>query len=89
MLVSRIGPRLQPGTRSYSRSWIRDGAMMSEALLQLGQQELAASYFDWFAPYQFETGKVPCCVDARGADPDRLGGRLRAAHHRAVRRPGR
>src|SRR6185295_4101885 len=69
ILMSRDGPMLRPGTRSYARSWIRDGAMMSEALLQLGQQELAASYFDWFAPYQFETGKVPCCVDARGADP--------------------
>jgi hypothetical protein len=69
ILMSRDGPMLRPGTRSYARSWIRDGAMMSEALLQLGQQEAAESYFDWFAPYQFETGKVPCCVDARGADP--------------------
>ena len=31
MLISRVGPRLQPGTRSYGRSWIRDGAMISEA----------------------------------------------------------
>jgi hypothetical protein len=69
ILISRDGPMLRPGTRSYARSWIRDGAMMSEALLQLGQAEVAASYFDWFAPYQFETGNVPCCVDARGADP--------------------
>ena len=23
----------------------------------------------WYAPYQFANGKVPCCVDARGADP--------------------
>ncbi|HVK50238.1 MAG TPA: discoidin domain-containing protein, partial [Pseudoxanthomonas sp.] len=39
MLISRIGPRLQPGTRSYSRSWIRDGAMISEGLLRLGRDE--------------------------------------------------
>src|SRR4029079_16451787 len=23
----------------------------------------------WYAPHQFENGKVPCCIDARGADP--------------------
>src|SRR5690606_9162047 len=37
MLVSRVGPRLQPGTRSYARSWIRDGAMISEGLLRMGR----------------------------------------------------
>ena len=26
-------------------------------------------YIDWFAPHQFADGKVPCCVDHRGADP--------------------
>lgn len=69
ILLSRDGPLLRPGTRSYARSWIRDGAMMSEALLRLGQADVAAAYFDAYAPYQFESGKVPCCVDARGADP--------------------
>ena len=69
MLLSREGPMLRPATRSYARSWIRDGAMMSESLLRLGHTEAAASYFDWYAPYQYPSGKVPCCVDARGADP--------------------
>lgn len=69
ILLSRDGPMLRPGTRSYARSWIRDGAMMSESLLRLGHEATAAAYFDWYAPYQFEGGKVPCCVDARGADP--------------------
>src|SRR5690606_9041651 len=69
MLISRVGPRLQPGTRSYSRSWIRDGAMISEGLLRLGRQEVVREYLEWYAPYQFENGKVPCCVDARGSDP--------------------
>jgi hypothetical protein len=69
MLLSRDGPMLRPGTRSYARSWIRDGAMMSESLLRLGHEATAAAYFDWYAPYQFDGGKVPCCVDARGADP--------------------
>ena len=69
MLISRVGPSLQPGTRSYSRSWIRDGAMISEGLLRLGRSDAVREYVNWYAPYQFENGKVPCCVDARGSDP--------------------
>jgi hypothetical protein len=69
MLISRVGPRLQPGTRSYARAWIRDGAMISEGLLRLGQPEVAEQFLRWYAPYQFASGKVPCCVDDRGSDP--------------------
>ena len=69
MLISRIGPRLQPGTRSYARSWIRDGAMISEGLLRMGRPEVVRDYVEWYAPFQFENGKVPCCVDDRGSDP--------------------
>src|SRR5580692_9532577 len=29
ILITRRGPALQPGPRRYTRSWIRDGAMMS------------------------------------------------------------
>jgi hypothetical protein len=69
VLVTRDGPVLRPGTRSYARSWIRDGAMMAESLLRLGHPEVAADYLRWYAPHQFASGKVPCCVDERGADP--------------------
>ena len=69
MLISRIGPRLQPGTRSYARSWIRDGAMISEGLLRMGRDEVVRDYVGFYAPYQFENGMVPCCVDDRGSDP--------------------
>ena len=69
ILMTRDGPVLRPGTRSYDRSWIRDGAMISESLLRLGYANIAADYLRWFAPHQFENGKVPCCVDSRGADP--------------------
>ncbi len=69
MLISRIGPRLQPGTRSYARSWIRDGAMISEGLLRMGREDVVREYVDWYAPYQFDNGMVPCCVDDRGSDP--------------------
>jgi hypothetical protein len=69
MLMSRQGPRLQPGTRSYNRSWIRDGAMMAEGLDRLGHADLSADYLRFYAPFVFSDGKVPCCVDQRGADP--------------------
>lgn len=69
ILMSREGAVLKPGTRSYDRSWIRDGAMIAEGLIQLGAVEEAADYLRWFAPYQFDSGKIPCCVDDRGADP--------------------
>ena len=69
MLISRIGPRLQPGTRSYARSWIRDGAMISEGLLRMGREDVVHDYVKFYAPYQFADGKVPCCVDDRGSDP--------------------
>ena len=42
MLISRVGPRLQPGTRSYARAWIRDGAMIGEGLLRLGRERRRA-----------------------------------------------
>lgn len=69
ILMSRDGPALQPGTRSYSRTWVRDGAMMLEGLLRTGHEDVAGEFIRWYAPHQFSNGKVPCCVDARGSDP--------------------
>ena len=69
ILLSRDGAALRPGTRSYARSWIRDGAMIADALLRLGDLSAVRDYVAWYAPHQFADGKVPCCVDARGADP--------------------
>ena len=69
LLITRDGSVLRPGTRSYSRSWIRDGTMISDVLLRLGHPDVAADYLRWYAPHQFASGKIPCCIDARGADP--------------------
>ena len=69
ILVNRSGPALQPGARAYARSWIRDGALSSSALLRLGHADEARDFLRWFAPFQFRNGKVPCCATARGADP--------------------
>ncbi len=69
ILINRDGPALQPGSRAYARSWIRDGALTSAALLGMGYTEEVRQFLQWYAPYQFPDGKVPCCVDGRGADP--------------------
>ncbi len=69
VLILADGPALQPGARSYRRAWIRDGALMSEALLRLGQGEEASAFLSWYGGFQFEDGRIPCCVDRRGADP--------------------
>ena len=69
VLINRDGPAIQPGSRSYERSWIRDGSLTSAALLRLGHYAEVKEFLEWYAGYQFENGKIPCCVDARGSDP--------------------
>jgi hypothetical protein len=69
VLINRDGPRLQPGSRNYERSWIRDGALTSSALVQLGHADAARAFLEWYAPFQLANGGMPCCVDRRGADP--------------------
>jgi hypothetical protein len=69
ILINDHGAQIHPGPRSYARSWIRDGSMIGAALLRLGHPEQVRSFLEWYAPFQFPNGKVPCCVDARGADP--------------------
>lgn len=69
ILVNRDDAAIQPGSRAYARSWIRDAALTSSALLRLGVTEPVREFLEWFAPFQFASGKIPCCVDHRGADP--------------------
>ncbi len=69
IFINRDGPAIQPGSRSYDRSWIRDGALMSAALLRFGDQREVREYIDWYSKFIYPSGKVPCVVDARGADP--------------------
>jgi hypothetical protein len=68
VLVTRSGPALQPGPRRYTRSWIRDGAIMSAALLRMGRTDEVREFIRWYAPHQRADGFVPCCVDGNGPD---------------------
>ncbi|MDZ7309493.1 MAG: hypothetical protein ONB49_20870, partial [candidate division KSB1 bacterium] len=69
ILINRDGPAIQPGSRTYERAWIRDGSLTATALLQTGHAAEVREYLDWYAPHQYPSGKVPCVVDSRGADP--------------------
>jgi hypothetical protein len=69
ILINRDGAGLQPGSRCYERTWIRDGALTSSALLAMGLSDEVRAFLDWFAPFQYDNGKIPCCVDRRGPDP--------------------
>ncbi len=69
ILINRDNVGIQPGSRSYERSWIRDGSLTSSALLKSGIVEEVRDFTDWYASHQYENGKVPCVVDFRGPDP--------------------
>jgi hypothetical protein len=69
ILVNRDKVGIQPGSRSYERSWIRDGALTSSALLKSGIVPEVKDFISWYAAHQYENGKVPCVVDFRGPDP--------------------
>src|SRR5439155_1187459 len=81
--INRDGPAIQPGSRNYARSWIRDGAITSSALLEMGFTPEVRDFLRWYARYQGPDGKVPCCVDRPGAD--RLSGHDTPGAHRQAR----
>ena len=63
------GNAFQPGSRTYERSWMRDGCMTSAAMLNAGFPEVAKLFINWYATFQTDYGKIPAVVDRRGADP--------------------
>ena len=69
ILINMDGPSIQPGSRSYDRSWIRDGSLTSAALLRLAHPEEVKRFIEWYAQHQRPDGYVPCCVGVRGGDP--------------------
>jgi hypothetical protein len=69
ILINKDNSGFQPGSRSYERSWIRDGAMTSSSLLKMGIINEVKEYIEWYSKYQYPNGKIPCVVDTRGPDP--------------------
>jgi GH15 family glucan-1,4-alpha-glucosidase len=70
ILINRAGPAIQPGSRAYARSWIRDGALTSAALLGMGYTEEVRQFLQWYAPLSgWRTAGFPAAWMQRGADP--------------------
>lgn len=69
ILVNKDKLGTQPGSRSYERSWIRDGSLTSSAMMKMGYIDEVKDYIRWYGSYQFPNGKIPCVVDKRGPDP--------------------
>lgn len=69
ILINKDKAGIQPGSRSYERSWIRDGSLTSSALLKSGIVKEVKNFIEWYSAHQYENGKVPCVVDSRGPDP--------------------
>lgn len=69
ILINKDGAAIQPGSRNYDRSWIRDGALTASALLRMGMPSVVREFIEWFAPFQYANGKIPCCASDRGPDP--------------------
>ncbi len=69
ILANRDGAALQPGPRRYARTWIRDAATMSAALLRAGCAAEVRDFISWFAHFQSADGAIPAIVDRSGVDP--------------------
>jgi hypothetical protein len=68
ILINRDGPALHPGPRRYSRSWIRDGALMGAALARVGLSTAGRDFIRWYAGFQAPDGNLPDCADRDGCE---------------------
>jgi hypothetical protein len=69
LLINKDKEFLQPGSRNYQRAWMRDGALMCRALLNMGYTDGIKDFIDLFARNQFSNGKIPAVIDKNGVDP--------------------
>lgn len=73
ILGNMDGLAIQPGSRNYKRSWMRDGGVTSIALLRMGITEPVRRYLDWYAERVQPDGLVPPILNNDGAINDGYG----------------
>jgi len=73
ILINRDGPAIQPGSRNYKRSWIRDGGLTSAALLRMGLFQEVREYLDWYSDRVQPDGWVPPILNNDGTINDGFG----------------
>ncbi|WP_447964623.1 discoidin domain-containing protein [Nitrospira sp. Ecomares 2.1] len=59
ILLNNDGVVIQPGARSYNRTWMRDGAIISSTLMRLGFFEEVRGFLNWYAERVEPDGLVP------------------------------
>ncbi len=69
LLINKDKDTLHPGSRNYQRAWMRDGALMCRALLNMGYTKGIEDFIEIFAKNQFSDGKIPAIIDVNGVDP--------------------
>lgn len=68
ILINKDGAAVQPGSRNYKRTWMRDGAEIAVALMRTGHLQEAKEYIDWAAKRQVVfTGEVLPMINADGS----------------------
>jgi hypothetical protein len=65
LLINMDGPAIQPGTRNYEHSWIRDGSISATAMALFGVEQPVRAYVRWFSSLVREDGFVPFILRAR------------------------
>jgi hypothetical protein len=68
ILINRAGPALCPGPRRYTRSWIRDGAIMGAALLRTGHSGAIRDFMRWYVGFQKNDGDIPDSTGLEGPE---------------------
>lgn len=66
ILVNRDGVAIQPGSRNYKRSWMRDGSLTSAGLLRMGMTKVVRDYLNWYADRVQPDGWVPPILESDG-----------------------
>lgn len=69
ILTNFDGSLFQPGSRTYERSWMRDGYFTGVAMESAGFPEITKLFIQAYAKNQLPYGKVPAVIDRRGIDP--------------------
>lgn len=71
ILIQKDGSALQPGSRNYDRSWMRDGAVMGSALLRSGHFDIVRKYLEWVTGFQYANGRIPPILYSEGYEADK------------------
>ena len=66
ILINQDRAAIQPGSRNYNRSWMRDGSSSMDALLHMGLSADARRWVEWYAARVQPDGLVPPILNTDG-----------------------